>query len=294
MKRRMPSSAVLLVVLSAILAPLALERRHLRAEPMPPPDDLAGDVMARLTAEHINRVRFMELRAAREPNINANNIPIDRVTVVVPTEVTQRFLASVLGDREFRGDAARRRFLAMTPPQKLSTIAYWVRDTEDEFAYADAVRIERDPTILIEYKRRIQPILMNGCATSACHGNPDTSRTRMRLYNDPRRQDRSLYANFITLRQWEVDHRLLVNRDKPDESLLLTYTLPPDQTRFAHPAADGFKPLYLRDDAPGYRLIRRWISQLRSLHPERGYGFRLVPRTPGATQPTDDLPPDAP
>jgi hypothetical protein len=261
-------------VLAILAISLLLETR--RAGASDPPDEALA--APRLTPEQINRVRFMELKAAREPDRGPANASVDRIVVDIPPEVVNKFIAWRLGERDFRGENAEKRFRAMTPPQKLAIIAYWVRGRAEEYEYADAVRIRRDPEIIVDFRRRILPTLINGCASSACHGSPDVARVKMRLYNDPRRTEQEVYANFVTLREWTVNHRPLINHDKPEESLLLTYMLPRADTRYPHPDVPGFKPLYQRSGAPGYRTVRDWIAELRKLDPHRGYGFRLYPQ----------------
>ena len=67
----------------------------------------------------------------------------------------------------------------------------------------------------------------------------------------------------------DVGHRQLVNRDKPDESLLLTYMLPRADTRYPHPDVPNFKPLYQRAGAPGYEDVGHLARALVRAAPER-------------------------
>lgn len=290
MKHLLHPAAYPLAVSAILVLSLLGETRWAGASDPAPlsPADVFVDPAAQLTPQQINRVRFMELKAAREPDRGPENAAVDRLVVDIPPEVINKFIAWRIGERDFRGENAEKRFRSLTPPQKLALIAYWVRGRAEEAEYADAVAIRRDPEIFVDFRRRILPTLINGCASSACHGSTDVARTKFRLYNDPRRAEKEVYADFLTLSEWSVDHRQVVNRDKPDESLLLTYMLPRADTRYPHPDVPNFKPLYQRAGAPGYRSVLNWISELRKLDPHRGYGFTLyTPKDELTSAPAD-------
>lgn len=253
-------------------------------KPVPEGSDALID---QITPETINRIRFMELRAARAKRQGDPEQLVDRVSVQISPETINKFLVLKQGDFAFRGDEARKRFLAMTPAKKLAVIAWWVRDTNDEFLFADDIKIQRDPEILVDFRKRIQPTLLANCATAACHASADP-KNKFRLFNDPKRREQMTYANFLTLRQWLVNDLPLINRDKPDDSLLLTYILPDSESRFPHPRTADFRPLYQKRSARGYKLLHDWISSLRLLKSGVGYGLSPMPGFPSPTSAPDD------
>src|SRR5215470_15892188 len=171
MKAILAPAAYPLAVLAIVSLSLLIEGRRAGAsDPTEPPaKDVIADPAAHLTPSQINRVRFMELKAAREPDQGVENASVDRLVVEIPPDLINKFIAWRLGERDFRGEGAEKRFRSMTPPQKLAVIAYWVRGKAEEFEYADAVTIQKDPEIIVEFRRRILPTLINGCASSACH-----------------------------------------------------------------------------------------------------------------------------
>jgi len=279
---------------SLLFAALAADRSWAGSAAQEPPRDAdSTPLIDRITPEMINRIRFMELRAARAKRQDNPEQLVDRVSVQISPETVNKFLVLKQGDFSFRGDAARKRFLAMTPAQKLAVIAWWVRDTNDEFQFADDVRIQRDPEILVDFRKRIQPTLLANCASAACHGSLDPS-NKFRLFNDPKRRDQMTYANFLTLRQWLVNDQPLINRDKPDDSLLLTYVLPESESRHPHPRTADFRPLYQKRAARGYRNLHDWIASLRLLKPGVGYGFNALSGFPNPTSAPDDNQPPEP
>lgn len=247
------------------------------------------DPASRLTPQQINRVRFMELRASCARNIRPTDIPVDRVVVRIPSQTIKDFLAWKQGTPDYEGEAAHRRFMRRTPPGKLAEIAYWARDSEDELKWADRVEIRTDPEALVEFRRQIQPLLISGCASSACHGGTALAEVKVRFYNDPARSDRTTYANFITLREITIDGHRMIDTNTVEDSLFLNYMLREDLTRIHHPGR-RIKPVYQTRTTTGYRLIARWIESLRSLDAEKLYGFRLLPRR-AATETPDK--PDA-
>lgn len=105
-------------------------------------------IMRKLTAEEINRVRFLELRAFR---LAATDAP-DRVTVKIPKKTVDDFLLEMEGHKDFLGEPSRRDFRKLTPPQKLHYIAKYQGD-----AFIDRVKIESDPEVFIEFRKRILP-----------------------------------------------------------------------------------------------------------------------------------------
>lgn len=292
MNRWLVSFGLPLLFALLLLAALAIDLKSARGAIWSADDPPAGSepevLIDRITPEMINRIRFMELRAARAKRQSDPEQLVDRVSVVIAPETINKFLLLKQGDFSFRGDEARKRFLAMTPAKKLAVIAWWVRDTNDEFLFADDVKIQRDPEILVDFRKRIQPTLLVNCATAACHGSSDP-KNKFRLFNDPKRRDQMTYANFLTLRQWLVNDQPIINRDKPDDSLLLTYVLPESESRFPHPKVSDFRPLYQKRTARGYRLLHDWISSLRLLKPGVGYGFTSMPGFPTPTSAPDDM-----
>ena len=174
----------------------------------------------------------------------------------------------------------------------------------DEAMRAD-VRVNSDPTAVLDYLRNVEPFVLNGCATSGCHGGSNAG--AFVLYRAPRSEAAS-YTNFFLLNTYvksiadpaggafgggEVVRRM-VDRVQPENSLLLGYLLPPDKSPLPHPAVDGYRGLVETAQNPNYVAARNWIenvlpegSQTAGLPgPDKRYGldFGEAP----ATQPTAD------
>ena len=161
------------------------------------------------------------------------------------------------------------------------------------------VHIASHPTGVLEYLRRVEPILLNGCATSACHGGAAAASFALHPYA---RDEEISYTNFYILNtrtipvpgaqrgifDAESDEplvRRLVDRTQPDQSLLLSYMLPREKTRNPHPLVKNYNGVVLTTEAPQYQIVRRWISEVLGPAPPRGYGFDFELDLP-ATQPS--------
>jgi hypothetical protein len=163
--------------------------------------------------------------------------------------------------------------------------------------WRDGVTILSDPPALAEYKRVIQPVILAGCATSGCHGNTD--RGGFKLYTPPVR-DAITYTNFYILTQYAKTlnkdqppqnafagpvRRPMLNRTRPEESLLAEYGLPRGTAKFSHPDVAGFRPIYRNTRAPRYRDLMQWLgSSLVNVQPDYGITDVQLPATRPATK----------
>jgi hypothetical protein len=276
------------------LAPAAIAPPDLQ----PPPDDASGGgaeperpdrpfgedagpeffELRKLSDGDVNRIRFLELRAFR-PRIETP----DRVTVDIPRDVVDDFLVEMEGHPDFRGELTRREFYKLTPPQKLHFIA---RHTDALFV--DRITIETDPETFLDFRRRVMPTILQGCATAGCHSPTWPDAAKFGLFKDPKKLPETTYANFIILNDLAVSGAPLINRARPEESLLLTYLLPHKEVKIdmRHPGDIELKPVYQSRRAQGYRRIEQWIRTLREPRPD--YGVRLVPEPRGRSMDDPD------
>src|SRR5205807_611704 len=102
------------------------------------------------------------------------------------------------------------------------------------------VRILTEPAPLTEFKRSIQPMILTGCATAACHGGPAGG--KFFLYNPPA-SEAATYTNFYLLQHvsaaaGDAQH-LMIDRAYPDNSLLALWGLPAEVSKVSHPPVPG-------------------------------------------------------
>ena len=236
----------------------------------------------KLTKAEINRIRFHELRALREKG--REPVP-DTCTVNIPRTVIEDFLRDVAGEEQYKGREGRERFLKLSPERKLAEIAV----NKAGVKYIDKIEIKTDPAIFLEFKTKVLPIVMRGCASSNCHGGADAEKTGLRLFNDARRTAGSVYTNFVLLDEYESGKFAMIDRGQASRSLLLCWMMPPDQSPPEiprHPGNAKIKPIFQNRNNPTYEALEFWIRGLRLPHPD--YGVRLRPAAASASAPAED------
>ncbi len=265
-----------------------------KARPDDPPaaDQDPGPVVGlrKLTPEEINRIRFMELRGMRLDTSRP-----DRVKVKIPKQTLDDYLAERAADPLFRSateaeiERQRRSFRKLTAAQKLHWIA---QNTGTQ--YADRVEIMSDPEVFVTFKKNLLPVILRSCAKQpGCHSaDTEDDSLSFRLFSDLQKTAPTTYANFIMLNDIQVDGRPLIDRARPEDSLLLTYMLPAKgvRTELRHPGKIESPPSFKTRKAAALRRIERWIFSLK--YPAEDYGVRLVPR-PEDLEPDNEEPPPA-
>jgi hypothetical protein len=161
------------------------------------------------------------------------------------------------------------------------------------------VKIVNDPAIFTEYKRSIQPMILNGCATAGCHGG--ASGGKLFLYGAPE-NDAASYTNFYLMTQMTANvngaKRMMIDRSYPESSLITEFGLPSQISKVSHPEVKGvtWKPLFRTSDDAQYKALVKWMNKL--VTPEPSYGFQFSIEDSPATQekpaPNPPVPPVAP
>lgn len=241
----------------------------------------AGPPGRYLTPEQINTIRQMELR------------PTDTVAVRFVNDVQERFIKANGPSLRFR-----------TPVQQALEIIQ-----RGDAAQRGDVRIVADPASIAAYRRFVQPVVLQGCASNTCHGGPAGG--DLILYNTGERSDAVSYTNFYILQQYwhtlsvsaaaapapgtfqnattrQTVKRLMIDRTTPDQSLLVQFALPRSIAEFAHPDVPGYRPIFT-----GWRDLRlrtwgNWITnELKTVQPNYGIEFVVPTASNAASQPSD-------
>lgn len=157
------------------------------------------------------------------------------------------------------------------------------------------VKIVSDPSVLVQFRTRVQPRILVGCAAAGCHGEAGSG--GFMLYpgsNEPM----VWYTNFYILqkstRRLEGGDtfgqgpvlRSMIDRLHPDASLLLQYGLPTSIASLPHPKVQGWRPMFRDDQDPNYLMISQWIGSLKSIVPDYGIRFEIPAGSSPGTQPT--------
>jgi hypothetical protein len=134
-----------------------------------------------------------------------------------------------------------------------------------------------EPHALNLFRQRVHDTwLMNGCATSRCHGGPDGG--TFQLHSRQHKDERARYTNLLILERLSVDPAWpLLNYEAPGDSLIIQYGLPRDLARRPHPDVPGWKPIFARGDD---RIVDHAVEWLRSMmQPRPHYPIDYVPMT---------------
>jgi hypothetical protein len=158
-----------------------------------------------------------------------------------------------------------------------------------EDAMKENVRIMTDPQSILMYRRQIQPLIVQGCATTGCDG-PSAGGGFM-LYTTPE-NDITTYTNFYILQSYQrpaeaprgvFDQRVkrLISRGSGEQSLIASYGLPPAIGEYDHPPVRGrlIQPIFRNKQDARYQMLLEWMDLV--LNPfEPDYGIRYTPPLP--------------
>lgn len=159
------------------------------------------------------------------------------------------------------------------------------------------VVILNDPRSIRVFGQRIHTSILQGCATSQCHGGEGAGAFQlMTVRADPT----MLITNFYLLNQF---HRLsdssdaifaprqesMVERSKARESLLYQYSLPRAKAKFKHPEVRNWDGLFMNETDRLAADLEKWMDhELIPVKPDYGFTFSLAPTTSPTTQPPEE------
>jgi hypothetical protein len=230
-----------------------------------------------LTNDDINRIRQAELK----PTDNAVRIRFDN-------DVENRFINATNQNASI--------FRNLRPIQKAEAI---INDENPEFR--EDVRILSDPQAMMDFRRQVQPLVLNGCAAMACHGGINGGEL---ILFSPSDSDGTAYTNFYILDQFAVagadttqvfgkGEQRMIDRANPDQSLLLQYAIPADQSDADHPPVRGWRAIFRNMQDPRYQQTLNWIARgLKPVQPD--YEIEYVPPTGQSAEEATEPQPDAP
>jgi hypothetical protein len=191
-----------------------------------------------LTLDQVNQIRQLEMSKAEGFRVAFNH------------DVRKRYLASVPVDPrafyELEPTEQARRILAAGNPD-----------------FSRDVVILTDPMAMIEFRRRIQPVLMGGCAVSGCH-DAITAAGKFGLFTHDD-SPQALYTNFYMLQTWtprphsKVPLQML-DRIYPGQSLLAEYGLPRGTAEFSHPVTLGLHRVFASRGDARYQALAGWLG----------------------------------
>ncbi|HZL38516.1 MAG TPA: tetratricopeptide repeat protein [Tepidisphaeraceae bacterium] len=220
-------------------------------------------VKREVTAAEVNRIRQIEWRKD------------DPTPVIVQIEPATRkkFLAE-------HPEITPAEFFRLSASEQAAEIL-----SEGKPELRDGVHIRTEPPDILEFKKPlIENALLIGCAAASCHVGPKAG--NFRLYA-PASNDLATYTNFLMLQKYTMNvnktQRFMVDRQFPDQSLLLQFMLPLDVAETPHPKVKGFKAMSKLKTDVKYEAVLGWIQNLNPVSPE--YGIDLSKPPPAKAAP---------
>jgi hypothetical protein len=194
----------------------------------------------------------------------------DVVRVQFYNNVRKRYLGSQGNAAELNGESEAQQALG-------------IMQTGDPNLAKD-VRPAGDPRALLEFRNRVQPRILAGCAAAGCHGGSGSG--GFFLYFDAK-ETLPAYTNFFILQESGRTleggdtfgnapvYRPMIDRLHPDSSLLLQFGLPRSVAAIPHPDVHWFKPMFRGLNDPAFLEVSRWISSMAPMAPDYGIKFDI-------------------
>ncbi len=232
-----------------------------------------ADKLDRLTDEQVDELRRRELR------------PGDRVPIQFRNNVRRRYVDSVAG-------LNYRAFIALSQAEQAQAIM-----AAKDLTLAGDVVLRSDPPAISGFSKSIHIAVVQGCATSGCHASDRAGSLRLVPGNDPA----TIHTNFYLLNTYQqkntepdqgvfgASSRLMIDRLKPADSILIQFGLPKSKAKLPHPPVKGYDGLWRE---PMVKTISDWIQyDLTAIAPAYDIDFRPSwAVTQPATMPVDSDP----
>lgn len=214
-----------------------------------------------VTPAEINRIRQLEWRADQQ----------EAVRVQIEPEARRKFLAGYV-------DISPPDFNALSPQSQAALILDKGRPE-----VKTGVLITSDPATMVEFKKSVNRVILQSCASVACHGS---AKTGPFVLVNPAANNAAVYTNFLILQDsWQEvkgAKRPLIDRNYPETSLLVQYLLPADLADTPHPEVPNYRGAVRTKNDPRYTAILNWIQSLNPVAPP--YNIDLAQEGP-ATAP---------
>ena len=213
-----------------------------------------------LSRADIQKIRFALVRTYG---------PTDKVSVVFRNKALTRFLQDPAGGGTFTTRAQRGAFMRLRKHEQLQAIK---RTTGTK--YQKDIEIRTDPQIIRQFRKQVLPVATRSCGTVQCHGGEAGD---FKLRSGKRGNTSFVYTNFYLLDTYGSGNSRLIDRAKPQESLLLVYGLRTGlaagldqrQERADHPVPIDKLPFKSPSDRR-YQQVLRWIDSLDPTSPDYG------------------------
>ena len=142
--------------------------------------------------------------------------------------------------------------------------------------YAERIELHGEPATFTDFRRKIVPLVVKGCARSGCHAGPQAAVFRfpdVPRSSGPaaaRRREAYIYTLFVVLDRTRAPTGPLIDRESPADSVLVQYMLGSTEAVVRHPplVRGRVSPVLRNSRDRNYQVLVDWISRLRTPHPD--------------------------
>jgi hypothetical protein len=265
-----PSNGDAMRLASLIEEQIALrERREADGRPLIPPRTPAREMrrpaaadFPLVSAADANLIKLLEIDLADPPRL------------VIERETIDKLIAGYRGRagvprREAEDQAFRR-----LPAGEILRAMFEVRARE---LYPEVEVLDLPESLRLFRDHVNATWLVNGCATTACHGGLDAG--EFLLFNRSPTGEQAFLTNLLILERFRTsDGRGLIDYVRPEQSLLLQLAVTPKLSASPHPDVPGYKPVFLSSRSRRYAQTLGWIESMHLPRPE--YPVEYTPPTP--------------
>lgn len=244
-------AALLLRQLEAKLAqkPAAPEAGPTTGTATPDSGKLPFEMKDMVRIEDIHRIRQAELREGETVSVEFRN------------DVLERFIKGMAGVDRFREPTFVTQFKNWSSSKQAR---YMLSMLKENSPLRDDILVKGDPEFMKEFRSTVWRYVGGNCAASACHGAKE-GRGGLKLYNYPGQNDYVDYTNFLILSTFHDKESLreMINRDHPEMSMMLQYSLPAQVAELKH--SKQIPAVFGNRTHEGYQRTLKWIRDLEKL-----------------------------
>ncbi|MBL8990069.1 MAG: hypothetical protein JNJ48_00660, partial [Phycisphaerae bacterium] len=251
--------------------------------PVAPPPATPGPAAAAvplLGAEQINLMKVFEVDLARPPQMS------------ISRDVLQALIDKYAGHPLIPATREGRDAILRQSPAEALDLMFRLRARE----FYPQVRVIDAPESIRRFRDDVhRPILMNFCATTACHGGAEAG--RLVFATAKPNSDATVFTNLYILERFRTaDDRPLVDWEFPERSVFLQMAMTRDSAAARHPVvmrgvpgapSDAWKPLFRSSADRRFQAAEAWIRAMFKPRPD--YAFDYQPfraLTPPKSEPT--------
>lgn len=225
------------------------------------------DGLPLLDDRQINRVKVWEL---------PEDLSQTQVRIVVPREVIERALAQYPNaDATPKDDAGRRRLIRGSAQEQLGFLFALGREHPEARELYGEVEVAGDPEAMVGFRRTIYPTYFQRYFRPT-FGEGQVPGFQL-VPNNPN-TNAEVYSNFAILSTADVDGEPMIDRQSPEDSLLLQWGLPRESARRPAPNTPGWRPFFSGRDDRNFRDMVAWIDSLYDTGAV-DYGFEYPPES---------------